>query len=149
MRVSKLRYAIPAAAMAIGLMTGGGSAYAATPSAKATPSRHLTNGQSVTVSWRGFGNRNDRYLAITQCTKASSDGNPAHCDGAHLVVVPAARKGSASYTVHTGAIGTLGETCGTSRTDAGNCLIGVVAFDANLVTVAGQASSTAIRFSAP
>jgi hypothetical protein len=135
---------LAAFAVVVSLVTTAADATA--PSATVRPNQRLTNGQSVKVAWRNFESPKDKYIAITQCTRASNDGNAAHCDADNAVVVAAAKAGSASFTVETGAIGTLGETCGTSRSDRDNCLIGVVGLNRRLAPVTGQHTSVPIAF---
>ena len=146
MRSSKLRGTSTAAAFAVAVALSAGAAYGAAPSATVRPHKGLTNGQSVNVAWKNFDNPKDKYIAIAQCTKASSDGNAAHCDSSNTVVVAAAAAGSTLFTVDSGVIGTLGETCGTSHADKDNCLIGVVALNKRLTPVTGQHTSVPIDF---
>jgi hypothetical protein len=155
MRVSKLRIALPAAAMAVGLAFGG-NAWGATPAITVKPNTKLTNGKVVTVKWSGFAKptatKGNQYIAIVQCTKqVIVDGDSKHCDTSHPTIIgdgvtKAPAKGTATYAVATGTIGTAGEKCGTKAANKDDCIIGVSGLDATLAPVPGQAASADILF---
>lgn len=93
-----------------------------------TPNTHLTDAQSVTISWSGapFGTgfRQAYQLDYQQCTLAYTPGEVDRdqmCNSGGGTRMLAA-DGSITYTVHTGPIGTAGGTCGTSPTDR-KCLL--------------------------
>jgi Neocarzinostatin family len=150
MRVSKIRLALPAAAMAVGLAFGGGNAYALTPTVTVTPNTGLTNGQTVKVAWQYFSKTKNTFLAIVECNKlVLTDQNASHCDTGHAVIIgdgttPAPSKGHHSFKARTGKIGD--KPCGTTATNKGNCLIAVTGLDGSLNPVPGQAMAVKITF---
>jgi hypothetical protein len=156
MRASKLRTALPAVAMAAGLALSAGNAWAATPSASANKTTKLKDGKVITVKWKGFkkptATKGNQYLAIVQCTAAViADEDQAHCDLTHPTVIgdgetKAPAKGTATYAVATGAIGTLGESCGTTATNKDDCVIIVTGLDDAFAPISGQAANIPITF---
>jgi hypothetical protein len=106
------------------------AAAAGSPSARISPHGHLTDGETVTVSWRGLRGLSHRVagLGIAQCT---ADLPTAPLTGSNINTFcdvdtqwstdDPTPKGSGPLTVVAGAIGTSGETCGTSSQDRKNC----------------------------
>jgi neocarzinostatin family protein len=129
MRVTRVSISAVAAALAlVGGLVGAGVASAAHesprtgPTVVVTPSTGLTNGQVVMVSGSGF-NPGDSVF-ILQCQNPPTGQSSCNVGG----VVPATIDGSGnlpstSFTVKTGVYGTT--TCGTSSSDASNCVIEV------------------------
>ena len=84
---------------------------------------HLANGQSVTVSARGFAPNQPVFIA--ECNMNLAADGEAACDLSTYLTVTTTVKGRVPptpFTVLTGAIGN--GTCGTSKADR-NCYIAV------------------------
>jgi Neocarzinostatin family len=146
MRVTKFRLALPAALSAASLFMSAGTAGAGTPSATVKPSRKLTNGQTVTVNFKGFNAKKDESIEVVQCNYKLGTAGFGACDlNDAQVVVPGTKSGTVQLTVHTGAIGTNGVTCGTTRSDAKNCLVEVAGIKGHFL-VPGQAAGAPIAF---
>jgi len=141
-----VRRALPAAVCAGVLALSAGTAGAAGPSVTAKPNKGLTNGESVTVTFKGFNARKDKYIAVVQCNNMVQTDQQAACDTADAQVVAGAASGTVHLTVRTGAIGTDGQTCGTSKKDAKNCLVAVSGLTKKLAAVTGQNATVAIAF---
>jgi Neocarzinostatin family len=142
-----VRRALPAAFCAGALLLSAGTAGAATPAATAKPTKGLTNGKVVTVKWTGFNATKDKVIAIVQCNNKVTTDMEAACDTSNPVLIsPGTASGTAKITVHTGAIGTDGGTCGTTKKDAKNCLIALSGLNAKLKAVPNQNATIPIVF---
>jgi hypothetical protein len=97
-------------------------AHATAPTAEASPNTNLLDGQKVTITASNFSpNAN---LAVVECAGPATDGSD--CDTDNVKLAPADDTGSLSgkFVVHTGPIGTNGNTCPSSN--GGGCFITVV-----------------------
>ncbi len=106
-----------------GVLTGAAANAAGTPKLKVSPAGGLSNGTVVQVSGSHFTPGDSIY--VVQCITADKSTTGSGCD-LHNIVGPETpgTKGSwgpVSFTVHTGAIGTDGGTCGTTKADAKAC----------------------------
>ncbi len=116
----------------VACVTIGGPAFAKEPQPKATvsPSKNLTNNETVTVSGSNFVPGSQVY--ITECTKdvkgkSGLNGEP-YCSIYNTVLVTVTSAGGLppdiTFTVGTGVVGLNGSSCGTSKVDK-TCYVGV------------------------
>jgi hypothetical protein len=119
---------------------------AGTPVAQASPHVGVVDGQVISVSWHGFRNppHPNVYLGFVECSRRlplppQSFGAPTgqYCAQATEVDQVDVAKGSRQFAVSAGAVGTLGDTCGTSARDRNGCEI--------LVADTSGPGNTAIR----
>ncbi len=109
------------AALTPGLATAQVRPHASTPTVVVTPSTGLTNGQAVSVSGSGFAP--STTMVITECLATATTS--AGCDTSDLAPATTDASGNlptTSFKVVAGTIGS-GGTCGTSASDASNCVI--------------------------
>jgi hypothetical protein len=130
--------------------------------AKATPRLALVDGQTVRVNWTGFtGDRKKFFPGVdaVECTRdldvaalhrsvGENATLPTYCDMSTEVSAPNTNRGSVNFTVVTGAVGTRGETCGTSRADRNNCEVLVYQPD-NINDAIFNAAAATISFAFP
>jgi hypothetical protein len=116
----------PIASQSLAMMLVTGGAIAATgPSVHVTPRTHLSSGQVVTVTGKGFAPGEQVFIGecnsmvITQGEEACSVDNDRNVVTTRKGLVPAT-----TITLETGVIGVGGGTCGTSRADR-KCYIGI------------------------
>jgi hypothetical protein len=117
--------ALSGAALAVGILTVSMPAGAATK-VKVSPNKNLTNGKTVKVSGTGFTPGDSVF--IVQCVIGDTSTTGSGCNIGNVVAVTVSSKGTfknVPFTVVTGAIGTDGGTCGTSKTDEKKCDISV------------------------
>lgn len=119
------------------------SAKSSTPKLKVSPSKNLNNAQTVNVSGTGFTPGDSVF--VLQCVIGDTSTTGSGCNLSNLVPVTPSSKGTfkTTFTVSTGAIGTDGGTCGTSKSDAGDCAVS--AGNAS----GGDAAQTKITFKVP
>jgi hypothetical protein len=143
-----VRRALPAAICAGALLLSMGPAGAVTaPSATVKPAKALTNGKVVTVTWSNFNATKDKTIAIVECNSKVATDMEAACDTADVQLVnPGTASGHVKLTLRTGAIGTDGGTCGTSKADAKNCVVAVSGLTKKLTAVPKQNATVAIAF---
>jgi hypothetical protein len=143
-----LRRALPAAICAGALFVSAGTAGAAAkPSATVKPVKGLTNGKVVTVTWSNFNATKDKVIAVVQCNSMVATDMEAACNTADVQLVsPGTASGHVKLTLRTGAIGTDGGTCGTSKADAKNCVVAVSGLNKKLAAVPNQNATVAIAF---
>jgi Neocarzinostatin family len=102
-----------------GLVVSSGLPASAAPKGKVSPNKNLVNGQSLTVSAKGFP-ANDGPLVVVECTLNVLTSNSQNdCDTSNVVGTTASSKGKVgpvSFTFHTGPIGTNGNTCDHGQT---------------------------------
>jgi hypothetical protein len=129
-----------AAAAAIALPAT--AAHATGPTIDVTPSTLLQNGQTVSVSGSGFTPSSTFY--ISEC--GGVDNPAAQCDTSHIVTGQTDPDGlipATDYVVHTGAIGSAGDTCPSSTAAGGNgCFIAAT----TSLTDATQGTAKPINF---
>ena len=100
------------------------------PVAVATPNTELVNESVVTVTGKGFVPSSQLFLV--ECAKGikgkTASTGVGYCDAAHFQMITATVAGEipegTTFTVLTGAIGSLGKECGTSKKTK-VCYIGV------------------------
>jgi len=117
------------AVLTVGLMVGAVGTLSASakkapkPKLTASPSKSLTNNASVSVSGTHFVAGDQIY--VLQCVIGDTSPTGGGCDLNHIngpyTVTPTGTIGPVSVTVHTGAIGTDGGTCGTTKKDFKKC----------------------------
>ena len=106
-----------------GLLSAAPASAAGPPKLKVAPSGGLTNGTVVKVSGTHFAPGDSVF--VVQCIAADTSTTGSGCDLTNIVgpETPNAKGawGPVSFTVHSGAIGTDGGTCGTTKADAKSC----------------------------
>jgi len=103
------------------------SAGGASPKLTVKPTKNLPNDSVVSVSGKGFTPGDNVY--VIECVIGETSTSGSGCNIAGLVGPEAiSKKGvlsKVSFTVLTGKIGTLGGTCGTTASNAGDCDVSV------------------------
>jgi hypothetical protein len=119
-------FAFTGAALAASLLVVALPASAATK-LKVSPSKNLTAGKTVKVSGTGFTPGDGVY--ILQCIIGDNSDTGSGCNLNNLKgPITISSKGvlaTTEYTVSSGAIGTDGGTCGTTKANASACDISV------------------------
>jgi hypothetical protein len=117
--------AMGATVVVVGVLGISMVAYAAGPTAKATPNTGLVNLKIVKVTGAGWPYPDKNDIAITECNANVVSGlSAAFCDTNHIVITSSKANHTiaANFTVRTGTIGNA--TCGTTETDE-TCYLGV------------------------
>ena len=115
------------AVLLAGLVSTAVPASAAGPKLTVKPTKNLTGGQTVSVSGKGFTKGDQVYVIECVIGETSTSGSGCNISG---LVGPEtiSSKGvlsKVSFTVQTGAIGSQGGTCGTSKANEKDCDISV------------------------
>ena len=96
------------------------------PKLKVAPAKNLTNGQSVTVSGKGFA---QGQVFIIECVIGETSTSGSGCNISGLVGPETINsKGdlpATPFTVVTGSIGTQGGICGTTKSNIKDCDVSV------------------------
>jgi hypothetical protein len=122
-------------AIAAGMLVGGLMVSSLPANAKATPApklkvspkSKLTNGSSVTVSGTHFAP--DDAVFIVECVVGETSTTGSGCniagDDGPISVSSKGTFGPTPFKVITGAVGTLGGICGTTKANAKDCAVSV------------------------
>jgi hypothetical protein len=141
----------------LSLIAGPAGATTGIPTVRATPSRGLMNGSTVTVTWHHFrsGDRAIPQLSFVECSRnltvQNADGPyiDIRCDMSTLVPVFITHSGTIQMSVVTGTIDTSGDTCGTSAADIHGCEIAAYERDGAGTLRTGQFAIAPISFALP
>jgi hypothetical protein len=109
--------AVTGTVLVAGLLVAGLPAGASTPTAKAAPSKNLTNGKVVKVSGKGWP-ANDS-LVIVECNSNAATNDQKACNENDIIDATANKKGVVPATDFTFATGTIGD---------GNCNPGATCY---------------------
>jgi Neocarzinostatin family len=118
-------------------------ASAASPKLKVAPKSKLSNGSVVTVSGKGF---TAGGVYILECVVGETSTTGSGCNINNLVQATISSKGvlpPTQFTVKTGAIGTQGGTCGTTKANEADCAVSVGNASG------GNAAQLTIKFAIP
>jgi hypothetical protein len=139
-------------AIAAGMLVGGLMVSAMPANAKApvlklkvSPKSKLTNGSSVEVSGKGF--TPDDSIFIVECVVGETSTTGSGCniagDDGPISVSSKGVFGPTPFKVITGAVGTQGGTCGTTKANAKDCAVSVG------TATGGDAAQVTIAFTVP
>jgi hypothetical protein len=139
-------------AVAAGMLVGGlmvsslpANAKASTPKLKVSPKSNLTNGESVAVSGSHFTPGDQSF--IIECVVGETSTTGSGCNIAGDVgpesVSTKGTWGPVQFKVATGAIGTLGGMCGTTKANAKACAVSAGDAQGN------DGAQTAVKFAIP
>ncbi|HEX4490518.1 MAG TPA: hypothetical protein VH914_04845 [Acidimicrobiia bacterium] len=140
-RISMLVAAAGLVALAFPTMANAASS----PSVRVGPHDNLTNGETVTVRWKGFHAHAERFITIYECRPDFDTVGWIACSQLYGDTTRGRRE-QRTIQVSTGVIGLDDGTCGTSATDR-DCLIMVRA--SRLRASGGSIASTPIKFAVP
>jgi len=119
-------------AIAAGMLVGGlmvsslpASAKATpTPKLKVSPKSKLTNGATVAVSGKGF--KAEDSIFLVECVVGETSTTGSGCNISSPVAVTVSSKGTwgpVNFKVASGAVGTQGWMCGTTKANEKDCAV--------------------------